>query len=117
DGAVPIAKLTGGVDWNKAALSLQEKFFEANQPEVLFVEGLDMCLAEPNNPAQVGSFMDALMSLADEYHVSIIGTVGAPKLKKNEQYSARDGMFGSSFWARKADTMVRVAEDHETGLR
>lgn len=117
DESVPTASVLGGLDWRSAAESIKNRLLEHGQPEILFVEGLDMCLEDPSKPSLVGPFMDALSQIAETYHVSIIGTVGAPKLKKNEQYSPRDGMFGSSFWARKADTMVRVTQDDETGLR
>ena len=61
--------------------------------------------------------MELLMTFASDYHVSLIGTVGAPKSKPCEEYSMRDGAFGSTFWARKCDLMVKVSQDFKTNLR
>ena len=94
---LPHATLPGGVNFTVAANAIRKEFFKAGQPEILFVEGLDMCLDDPCDPAKVGNFMELLMTFASDYHVSLIGTVGAPKSKPGEEYSMRDGAFGSTF--------------------
>ena len=98
---LPHATLPGGVNFTVAATAIRKAFFDAGQPEIVFIEGLDMCLDDPCDPAKVGNFMELLMSFADKYHASVIGTVGAPKSKPGEEYSMRDGAFGSTYTPKR----------------
>lgn len=87
-------------------------------PEVILIEGLDMWVTDAKDMKHVGTSSTELRELAEYYRVSIIGTVGMPKMKPKEVYQApRDRAFGSSAWARKADTIVDITVDEETGSR
>jgi hypothetical protein len=65
----------------------------------------------------VGTLATAIRDVAEHYHIAIIGTVGMPKMKPREQYAApRDRAFGSSAWARQADTILDMIADQDTGV-
>lgn len=87
-------------------------------PKVLLVEGLDMWVTDAKDMKHVSVMATELRALAEHRHISIIGTVGMPKMKPKEVYQApRDRAFGSSAWARKADTVVDITVDEASGNR
>ncbi len=87
-------------------------------PKVLLVEGLDMWVQDAKDMKHVAVMATELRALAEKWHLSIIGTVGMPKMKPKEVYQApRDRAFGSSAWARKADTVVDITVDELSGNR
>jgi hypothetical protein len=77
-------------------------------PAVLLIEGLDIMVEKPNDPAPVAQFLKMLAKLAFHYHIAIIGTVGSPKMKQKDGgfTSDRDSIFGSAIWGRMTDTIV-----------
>lgn len=83
-------------------------------PDVLFVEGLDMWVQDAKDMKHVATAATSVRLLAEQGQMSIIATVGMPKMKHKERYEApRDRAFGSSAWARKADTVVDITMDEE----
>jgi AAA domain len=87
-------------------------------PKVLLVEGLDMWVTDAKDMKHVSVLATELRALAERKHISIIATVGMPKMKPKEVYQApRDRAFGSSAWARKADTVIDITVDEATGNR
>jgi hypothetical protein len=89
---------------------------QPERPEVLLVEGIDLWCQDAKDMKHVGTLATAIRDVAEHYHVAIIGTVGMPKMKPREQYAApRDRAFGSSAWARKADTILDMIADQDTG--
>jgi hypothetical protein len=87
-------------------------------PKVILVEGLDMWVQDAKDMKHVAVMATELRALAEQWHISIIETVGMPKMKPKEVYQApRDRAFGSSAWARKADTVVDITVDEATGNR
>ncbi len=88
------------------------------KPEAMLVEGLDMWSEDAKDMKHVSTLATAVRSVGEHSHISIIGTVGQPKMKPKEQYTApRDRAFGSSAWARKADTIMDITMDQETQVR
>jgi hypothetical protein len=84
------------------------------RPDVLFVEGLDMWVKDAKDMKWVANAATSVRSVGEAYHCAIIATVGMPKMKPKERYTApRDRAFGSSAWARKADTVVDITVDEE----
>ena len=97
---------------NKAILSAKVK------PQVVLVEGLDMWAEDAKDMKHVSTLATAVRSVAEHHHISLIATVGMPKMKAKEGYTApRDRAFGSSAWARKADTVLDLTMDQETLIR
>lgn len=91
---------------------------EVVKPDILFVEGLDMWCSDAVEMKKVVPILAALQAFAKHYHVSVIGTVGAPKAKPKERYeSPRDRAFGSSAWARRCDTVLDITVDEKTQER
>jgi hypothetical protein len=86
---------------------------------VVFAEGLDMWLTDDAKSMKVVATQARnVRSIAEQFDVSIIGTIGAPKMKPKEVYlSARDRGFGSSAWSRVADTVVDITKNPETKVR
>jgi hypothetical protein len=82
--------------------------------EVVLVEGLDLWCEEAKEMKNVDTLMSAVRDVATRLRISIIGTIGAPKMKPKERYAqARDRGYGSSAWARKFDTVLDIAVDEE----
>jgi hypothetical protein len=80
-------------------------------PEVVLIEGLDMWARQAGNMEVATDIMRNLRDVAQHYNVAIIGTVGCPKQKPKEKYAlARDKVFGSQAWGRRADTIIVFAE-------
>lgn len=76
-------------------------------PEVVFVEGLDMLVSEANDIKTVTRFAHALNTIAEHFHIALIGSAGAPKSKEGQGYTAtRDNVFGSSGWGRVSETVA-----------
>jgi hypothetical protein len=97
---------------NRAILSAKVK------PQVVLVEGLDMWAEDAKDMKHVSTLATAVRTVAEHHHISLIATVGMPKMKAKEGYTApRDRAFGSSAWARKADTVLDLTMDQETLVR
>lgn len=88
-------------------------------PAVLFVEGMDGLVENPNKMEIVTPFLNGLQKIAEHYHISIIGSVGSPKVKMGEGYaSMRDKVFGTVQWGRKTETVLvlQFAEGDDTSV-
>lgn len=71
---------------------------------MVFWEGFDMMIRNPNHPGAVREFLSAVSSFCEE-GLTIIGTVGVPKLKPAETYqNPRQLVGGSSLWERATST-------------
>ena len=82
---------------------------EPVMPQVVFVEGADMLVADANKGQFVVPFMGALQKIAEHYHIAFILSVGAPKMRIGEGYTAkRDSMLGSEKWSRMSETVVSM---------
>ena len=91
----------------KALMDIWSKIPLAERPDVLLVEGLDMWVEDAKDMKHVSTCATSVRLFAEQARVAIIATVGMPKMKPKERYTApRDRAFGSSAWARKADTVV-----------
>ena len=78
-------------------------------PAVVFVEGCDMLVEDAGKMQVVTPFIAGLREIAEHYHISIIGSVGSPKMRIGEGYaSGRDKIFGTIAWSRKAETVVLI---------
>jgi hypothetical protein len=85
-------------------------------PGIVFIEGLDMLIDDSNKKSVVSPFMDYLQEVAEHFHIAIIGSVGAPKAKRGEEYAAkRDKLSGSEAWGRSSETVcvLEYAEDDD----
>jgi hypothetical protein len=94
-----------------AADAIKEKIeSRAETPAIVFVEGADMLVEDVNSMKHVAPFMSKLNRLAEHYHIALILSLGAGKSKVGNAYKqARDKPFGSSAFARMADS-VNVLE-------
>ena len=73
------------------------------------MEGADMLVADANKGQFVVPFMSALQKIAEHYHIAFILSVGAPKMRIGEGYTAkRDSMLGSEKWSRMSETVVAM---------
>lgn len=76
------------------------------KPGIVFLEGLDMLIDDANKKSVVSPFMRQLQETAAHFHVALIGSVGAPKTKRGEDYAAkRDKISGSEAWGRNCETV------------
>jgi hypothetical protein len=90
-----------------------EKYIKTRtpKPEVVLIEGLDMWARDAINMEVATDIMRGLRDLAQHYNCAVLATVGCPKQKPKERYSmARDQIFGSQAWGRRADTVVVFAQ-------
>jgi hypothetical protein len=89
--------------------ALENIYLEKGRPKILFVEGLDMLTKKQTEMDAVSVAVARFREMAEHYQISIIGTVGCPKMKPKDRYvSVRDRNYGSSAWSRMADTIVEL---------
>lgn len=105
--------------WGDAAVhSILNRIEERESiPAVVFVEGLDGLVENASKMEIITPFLDGLQQIAEHYHISLIGSVGSPKMRIGEGYVAqRDKIFGSVQWARKTETIatLQYAEGDDT---
>ena len=80
----------------------------ADLPQVVFIEGADLLVKE-NTSEFVGLFVIELQKYSTHYHIAFILSVGAPKMKAGEGYTAkRDCVIGTAMWARVVDTVAVI---------
>jgi hypothetical protein len=101
-----IIRLTSAQQTAKPAEVLQAAMDANPGVQVWFVEGLDLWIPEMNKMDVVAPVMDSLQRIATLHDVALVASVGAPKQKGPDKYAGRDGLFGSSALARKAETVV-----------
>ena len=77
------------------------------RPEIIYLEGLDMLLDDTNKKSTVSPFMRQLQEVAAHFHIALLGSLGAPKTKRGEDYAAkRDHLSGSEAWGRNCETVA-----------
>jgi hypothetical protein len=89
-------------------------------PAAVFFEGADMVLEDAGKMQFVVPFVSGLQEICRYYHIAIILSVGAPKFKSGEGYTAkRDMLFGSIAWGRMAETIVvlQCPDGDDTSLK
>ena len=78
-------------------------------PEIVFIEGLDMMVTNVNDMHIVSSFLSGLQKAAEHYHIAIIGSTGAPKIKEGQTYNiTRENILGSGAWGRGSATVITM---------
>jgi hypothetical protein len=107
--SIPIKFLPSGID-GAAVQNILSKIEECSPlPAGVFIEGADMLVKDASKPEFVTPFMDAIRKIAEHYHIAIVGSVGAPKQKVGEGYTAqRDKVIGTQVWGRKCETVVTL---------
>jgi hypothetical protein len=89
-----------------AVQKITEAVEKRGVPAILFIEGADGLVEDPNKTQVVAPFLSALGQLAEHYHMSIILSVGAGKQKKEGYAYQRDKVFGSQMWPRMTGTVI-----------
>ena len=106
---VPIKFLRAAVDGEASQQIIDSIEQTKPTPEIVFIEGIDMLVSDPNALAVVMPFMHEIQQIATHFHVAIVGSCGAPKTKPKEGYTAkRDTIFGSAVWSRMSETIVTL---------
>jgi hypothetical protein len=77
-------------------------------PQVVFIEGADLMTEDPISMPSVSRFVGGLNELAEHYHIAVILSVGAGKVKaKDGAYRVqREQIYGSGAWGRKVDMVA-----------
>lgn len=106
---VPIQFLNPVLD-DDASQEVLNRIEEADPtPQLVFIEGIDMLVSDPNKIDIVAPFLREIQDIATHFHCAIVGSTGAPKTKPREGYTAkRDTIFGSAVWSRMAETVVTI---------
>jgi predicted transcriptional regulator len=116
--AVNMKVLLGGIGRDAAVNIKRAIEAEPIRPAIVFVEGADMLVEDAGSMKFVVPFLDDLLAIAGHYHIAMILSCGAPKLKNKEKFiSTRDNTFGSIAWSRKSETMVTLFQGAEKGKR
>jgi hypothetical protein len=107
--SVPIKFLNPVLD-RAAAQEIINRIEECDPlPLIVFIEGLDMLTRDASEMKVVTPFMHDVQKIAEHFDIALIGSMGAPKTKANEGYTAkRDQLFGSAVWSRMIETIVAV---------
>jgi len=104
-----------------ASQAIIEKIEETRPlPEIVFIEGCDMLVMDANKMEIVTRFMKDLQAIAEHFHAAIIGSVGAPKFKQGQGYTAkRDNLTGSAAWGRNCETvaLLQFPKGDDTSIR
>jgi AAA domain len=106
---VPIKFLKAAVDGEASQQIIEMVEQTIPMPELVFIEGMDMLVSDPNSLEIVMPFMHEIQQIATHFHIAIVGSVGAPKTKPKDGYAAkRDTIFGSAVWSRMSETIVTL---------
>ena len=79
--------------------------------KAVFIEGLDMQVPDGkiSDPGAVKSYLSDLQMFAKKRRLTIVGTVGSPKMKQGEKYlSPRERAIGTTYWGRMAETIIVI---------
>ena len=106
---IPMRLLKATVD-SEAAQEIINQIEAADPlPELVFIEGMDMLVSDPNAMEVVMPFMHEMQQIASRFHIALVGSVGAPKSKPKDNYTAkRDTIFGSAVWSRMSETIITI---------
>jgi hypothetical protein len=106
---VPIKFLKAAVDGEASQQIIDQIEQTIPTPELVFIEGIDMLVSDPNALEVVMPFMHEMQQIATHFHIALVGSCGAPKTKPKEGYAAkRDTIFGSAVWSRMSETIVTM---------
>lgn len=97
--------------WGQYAVERIIAAIEKSQPmpAIIFVEGADMLVEDPNKAQVVAPFMSGLQEVAERYQLSLILSTGSPKQSKDRGSALkRDGIFGSQIWPRMATSILKL---------
>ena len=79
---------------------------------LVFWEGFDMMVRRPNDPYEVKEFLSEVSGYCDDYDLTVLGSVGVPKMKPNETYeNPRQLIGGSTIWERATSTNLIIAPE------
>lgn len=110
---VPIRFLKACVDGDASQQIIDHIEKASPTPQLVFIEGMDMLVSDPNALEVVMPFMHEMQQIAEHFHCAIVGSVGAPKMKPKDTYTAkRDTIFGSAVWSRMSETIVTIQYDN-----
>jgi hypothetical protein len=110
---IPMTHIPIALD-GEAITTILDRIEQHDVPEVVFIEGADGLISDPNKTQVVAPFLRALGSIAEHYHISIVLSVGAGKAKPKDQYlNKRDRIFGSQAWSRWTSDVVLMAKEEE----
>lgn len=106
---VPIKFLRASVDGEASQQVIDLIEQTEPKPEFVFIEGIDMLVSDPNALEVVMPFMHEMQTIAERFHIALVGSLGAPKSKPKEGYAAkRDTIFGSAVWSRMSETIITI---------
>ena len=107
--SIPMKLLKACVDSEAAQEIINQIEATDPIPELVFIEGMDMLVSDPNAMEVVMPFMHEMQQIASRFHIALVGSVGAPKSKPKDTYTAkRDTIFGSAVWSRMSETIVTI---------
>jgi len=100
--AVPIIPCFG--KYNKPLGTVLREIEKAGW-KLIFWEGFDMFVRNPNNPSEVRELLSTVGACCEELGWTVLGTVGVPKLKPSETYlNPRQLVGGTTLWERATST-------------
>jgi hypothetical protein len=79
-----------------------------------------MLVMDANKMEVVTRFMKDLQAIAEHFHAAVVGSVGAPKSKQGQGYTAkRDNLTGSAAWGRNCETiaLLQFPKGEDTSIR
>lgn len=81
--------------------------------QMVFWDGFDMLVDNPNSHAEVRDFLSRMTGYCEQCSMSILGSVGVPKMRIGQEYdNPRQMVAGSSVWERCTSTnLVIVPHD------
>jgi len=80
-----------------------------DQPDVVFLEGIDFWVRKNNDLDAVFRFVKTLEPVAEAWNVAIVASIGSPKVKAKDDYVlTRDKVLGTSAWGRTTHTILFV---------
>jgi len=80
----------------------------AKKYQFIMWEGFDMLVKNPNNPGEVKEMLSSMTAFCEE-GLTILGSVGVPKLKPSEAYeNPRQLVGGSTVWERVTSTNIII---------
>ena len=100
------------------ARCLEAAILKRPQAKVWVIEGLDMWTPKVHDLESVSAVLHDIIIVASRHRVSVIGTVGSPKQKKDDHYAAgRDQFMGSVAFGRKSETCISVSKTDDPQVR
>ena len=74
------------------------------------LQGAGGLISDPNKSQVVAPFLEHMKQIVEHYHMAIIISAGASKVRAKDQYTLkRDRLFGSQMWSRMTDDVLIVS--------